>query len=1019
MKKTLFTLSFAMLITCFNAQEWVDMMLKQGKNFYEIQASFNNYWKGKDVSTPGNGYKPFKRWEHFVEQRVYPSGDLSLISTTWNNYEAFLKKSTGKNIGNGNMTASTTWTAIGPMGPMTGVATNGFPRKAGRDNFITFHPTQPSTFWAGAPAGGLWKTTNGGTSWTTNTDYLSVIGCSDLAIDPSNPNTMYLATGDGDAGDTYCIGVLKSTDGGLTWNTTGLTFPVSQQRQMRRIIVNPSNTQIVMAATDAGIYRSTNGGTSWTQINSNNTFDLEFKPGDPTTVYAGGTAFYLSTNSGASFTAIATGIPTGGINRMSVAVTVADPTYVYVLASNSSTSGFFGLYRSTSSGTSFTQMSSSPDVLANSCSGSSGGGQGWYDLCVAVSPLNKNVVAVGGVNVWTSNSGGATGSWTCTGCWIGTSAPSVYLKADHHDLDYNPSGTLYAATDGGIFSYNVTNWIDLNNQRNIAQIYKIGLSSISPNKWITGHQDNGSNIYTGATYTASRAGDGMDCFIDRTNDLNMFSSTPYGGYARSTTGGTSWNTITSGLSGSAAWVAPWKQDPTTASRLYAGWSQMFVSNNLGASWTQLTATGGSGTIVEFAIAPSNNQVIYVIHGSSIRKSSNGGSSWTNVTGTIPVGGAAPTFITISPTDPNRAWVTLSGYSAGNKVFQTINGGTSWTNVSSNLPNLPANCSVYQPGSGDRIYIGMDVGVYYKDNSTLNWTLYNQGLPNTPVSDMEISPASPGKLRAATYGRGVYEVDVIANAAAAPVSNFSFVGNICSGASKIFSDNSSNIPTSWNWSVSPSSGVVVSNASAQNPVITFPSSGVYTVSMVASNTVGTGGASTQTINVLASPVPTLSLSNTVICVNDDASILVTGANTYTWLPGFLTGSVLTLNTAATQNITYTCNALASNGCSGSQTLALTISECTGIKDGVEQTGTFLVFPNPANSVVTIQSQFQEQMQAEIKIYDIRGKLVLKQESVFRKDKSDLQINISGLANGVYSLRILSESGGEQVVKLVKE
>ena len=138
---------------------------------------------------------------------------------------------------------------------------------------------------------------------------------------------------------------------------------------------------------------------------------------------------------------------------------------------------------------------------------------------------------------------------------------------------------------------------------------------------------------------------------------------------------------------------------------------MFKSTNNGTNWTQMGTTGGTGSIIEFAIAPSNNQVIYVLYSGSIRKTTDGGLTWTNASGTFP---GNPTFITINPTDPNNAWVTKGDYSAGQKVYQTINGGTSWSNVSSNLPNLPANCSVYEPGSNNRIYIGMDVGIYYKD-----------------------------------------------------------------------------------------------------------------------------------------------------------------------------------------------------------------------------------------------------------------------------------------------------------------
>ncbi|MBL7917189.1 MAG: hypothetical protein JNM96_02255, partial [Bacteroidia bacterium] len=809
MKKLYVLLSLTFVSYFTKAQQnWVELKNNPNANFYDIQKAFNEYWKDKDINVPGNGYKPFKRWEYFVEPRVYPSGDLSLLAKTGENFQAYLDgyaasstNSTSKFESN-NQIASSTWTAIGPMGAMTGSANNGLPRKAGRDNFITFHPTNINTFWVGAPAGGLWKTTDNGATWTTNTNSLGVIGATDLAIDPSNTNIMYLATGDGYAGDTRSIGVLKSTDGGATWNTTGLNYNVSSNFLIRRLIIHPTNPQILIAATNGGVYRTNNAAVSWTLETSNmNTYDVEFKPGDPNTVYAStNSSFWLSTNGGDTFTQISSGIPTSGSARLNIAVTAADVNYVYVIRSNSS-NGFGGLYRSVNSGTSFSVMSTTPDILANSCAGTSGGGQGWYDLAIAVSPTNKDIVVVGGVNHWRSTNGGT--SWTCIGCWNSTVANPPYVHADVHDLDYRSDGVLYSTNDGGVYYHTGTSWTDITANRNIAQIYRIGLSALSPARWMTGHQDNGSNLYTGTQYLARYAGDGMDCFIDRTNDNNLFASTPNGGYVKSTNGGASWSGATTGLSGGTYWVSPWKQDPQVANTIYGSRIHLWKSTNQGTSWTQLAAIPGNTAqgVYEFAIAPSNNQVIYVIHGSTgVFKTTNGGTSWTAVNSGLPVGVVQIEYIAIKSTDPNTAWVVCSGYSAANKVFKTTNGGTSWTNITNTLPNIPANTVVYDPnGANDMVYIGMDVGVYYRDNLSANWTLYNAGLPNVPISDMEISPASPTKIRAATYGRGVWEVDVVT--LAAPVTSYTVASpNLCTNTNLQFNDNSTNTPSSWSWSV---------------------------------------------------------------------------------------------------------------------------------------------------------------------------------------------------------------------------
>lgn len=951
MKKSLLILLCSVAFTSYFSQSndestnWVKKLTTPGSNFYDIQKSFNEYWKDKTV-TPGSGYKVFKRWEAFVEPRVYPTGDLSLISTTWANYESYLSTTAAMNggaKGNGNnMIASTTWTAMGPFGAMSG-SVAGVPRKAGRYNAITFHPSAANTFWCAAPAGGLWKTTNNGSSWSTTTDYLSVIGCSDLAIDPANTNNMYLATGDGDAGDTYCIGVLKSIDGGNTWSATGLVFTVNQQRTMRRLIINPANSQILIAATNVGIYRTTDGGANWTQINNFDTYDLEFKPGDPNTVYAStDLAFYQSTNGGASFTQISNGIPTTGSTRLGIAVTTNDPNYVYVLRSNTS-NGFGGLYRSTNSGTAFTLMSSTPDVLANSCAGTSGIGQGWYDLAIAASPLDKNEVVVGGVNHWRSTNGGA--NWTNIGCWNSTTA--TYVHADVHDLEYTSAGVLYTANDGGIYQYTGTSWTDITAPANIAQMYKIGCSALSPNLWITGHQDNGTNIFVSGTYSASLAGDGMDCFIDRTNDNNMFGSQFNGQFNKSTNGGSTWAPCTTGMTGGAIWVAPWKQDPVTANTLYAGRVQMFKSTNLGTSWSQSGSLPGINTnagVIEFAIAPSNNQVIYVLHGTpGIYKSTDGGATWTNVTGTVPVGTAYPTNVCISSTNPNMVWVTLSGYSSGNKVFQSTNGGTTWTNYSTGLPNLPANCIMYEPGSADRVYAGMDVGVYFRDNTMTSWAPYNVGLPNTPINDLEISPANATKLRAATYGRGVYQVDVVNNTLP-PVSNFTVATSaICSGQTVQLNDLSIFSPTSWSWSVTPITATITTQTS-QNPTIVFGAAGVYTVSMIATNGNGPGNTAAQTITVSQTPTVTLSASATTVCAGTPVTFTASGAASYNWACG--SSSVCTYTPSSTTTYTF----IGSNaGCTSSATITVNTNPIPNIN--ASATNTDLCSPSITSSTLS--------------------------------------------------------------------
>jgi photosystem II stability/assembly factor-like uncharacterized protein len=1018
MKKTLLLIGLFLISKNNFSQEWIEKARKPDANLYEIQKEFYEYFKDKDINIKSTGYKAFKRWEYFVEPRVYPSGNISVLSQLSKNYSDFLLQNSLNSDGNktslNNSVLSNTWVAVGPIGAPTGLV-SGLPRKAGRDNFITLHPTNTSVMYAGAAGGGLWETTNGGVSWITNTDNLPVTAVSDMAIDPTNTNIMYLACGGGDdvlsAFPVPSDGLYKSTDGGVTWAPTGLTFSLSLGRVIHKVVLDPTNSQIVFAATNAGIYRSINGGTSFSPVSSINCWDLKFHPTNPTIVYACGTAFYRSTNSGTTFSIVTSGIPTSGSNRMAIAVTPTNPSYVYVLASRSSDSQFLGFYSSTNAGVSFTTASTSPNIIGNACSGNStGAGQGWYDLAVAASPINPNEVVVGGVNVWKSTNGGV--NWTNIGCWVGTGNPP-YIHADIHELQYSPSGTLYSSNDGGIFSYTGSSWIDLTANRNIAQIYKIGLSSLTANRWITGHQDNGTNIKNGANYIASLAGDGMDCFIDRTNDNYMFASQYNGSIYRSTNGGSTWSAITNGITGTGGWVTPWKQDPTFSNTIYCGRNNLFKSTNYGTNWSQIGTTGGGGSIVEFAVAPSNNQVIYVIHPGSIRKTINGGTTWTNVTGNVPAGNA--TFITIDPNDPNTAWVTISGYTAGSKVFQTVDGGATWMNISANLPNLPANCSVYEPGSNDRIYIGMDVGIYYKDNSSSTWTLYNTGLPNVAIMDMEMSPAAPGKIFAATYGRGVYQADVIPTTAA-PVTNFSFYGNLCAGTDKILVDNSSNTPTSWTWSITPNTGVTFNSVSVQNPTLSFTSPGVYSISLVSGNSFGTGSVITKTVLVSTTPTVSLSSNSITICDLDPIIVTATGANTYTWSNGG--GSNPTVTYTPNGDWTYTVTG-SNNGCIDTETLSVTNITCVGIVELQGAETSFNVYPNPATEKITLKINTVKTVDVIIELFDTAGKSVLKQNVGFSKEKTECKINIASLSSGLYYLKLYSKDKSSQTLKIIKE
>ena len=821
-----------------HSQSWVTMMQDPTANFYDIQAAFNSYWQGKTIEK-GKGYNAFKRWEAYMEPRVYPSGNTTLPSQNAQNYKQWEADMAASGI---VKSVAGNWTLMGPVGKPVGSG-------AGRLNFIRIHPTIANTIYVGAANGGLWKTTNGGGNWTTNTDLLGIIGSSDIAFDPSNPSIMYLATGDSNGGSCYSIGVLKSIDAGATWQTTGLTWNVSSGRQIAKILINPTNPQIVMAFGSSGIYRSTNGGTTWTQPSGTFTGikDAEINPGDPTILYAAGTSFKRSTDSGLTWTTIPTGLT--NISRLAIGVTPANNAYVYVLAANNTDNGFLALIQSIDNGASFTTRSTTPNILGYQ-NGGSAGGHGWYNLAIGASPTNSQEIMIGGVRMWKSSDAGIT--WTVNS--------DLTVHADTHDVVYLNGTTIYSANDGGINKSidGGASWTDRSANLAIAQQYRLGLSTSNPNLIIAGHQDNGTNRYNGTNWKKLWYGDGMDCFIDRTNDNIMVWSTQNGSYYRSTNGGNSFTSINNGIP-AGVWLSVIHQDPITSNTYYAGGrADLYKTTNSGTTWTAVGTPTGTSSIIEIAIAPSNNQVIYALKygANGISRSTNGGISFTAPSMLGFPTTATPSDITVSNTNANVAIVTCTGYEATNKVFKTTNGGITWTNLSAGLPNIPVNCVVYNNNSAiNAFYIGTDLGVFYRDNNQSTWVAFNTGLPNVSISDLEIYYPT-ARLRAATYGRGTWDSDLYTVLPQIPVANLEANSTtLCSGNSITFSSTSSGIPTSFAWSFPGGTPSTSTNASEN---VTYANSGSYDATLIATNSQGSDTLTiTNYITVLSGsgqPIP---------------------------------------------------------------------------------------------------------------------------------------------------------------------
>ena len=336
--------------------------------------------------------------------------------------------------------------------------------------------------------------------------------------------------------------------------------------------------------------------------------------------------------------------------------------------------------------------------------------------------------------------------------------PAVH--AAKHQLKYRSNGDLFECNDGGVYisANDGTGWTDKTNGMMISQMYKLGVSQSVSGEVITGLQDNGTKLYTSSAWDDVKGGDGMECLIDYT-DVDIQYGTYVNGQISRTTN--HWVSATDIEPSSGNWVTPYIIDPADPNTIYAGYEEIYKTTDRGDSWTTISSLG-SGHFRAMAIAPSNNQVLYVSTGVNIWVTTNGGSDLTNINNSLPLVSSSITYIDVKGDDENTLWVTLSGYNSDN-VYESTNGGSNWTNISSGLPGIPAYSIVQNAQSTGEVhlYVGTELGVYFKQGSS-SWVEFNTGLPNVKIGELEIYyDATPtnSKLYAATYGRGLWNTTV--------------------------------------------------------------------------------------------------------------------------------------------------------------------------------------------------------------------------------------------------------------------
>jgi len=692
----------------------------------------------------------FEALDFWSQSRAYPYADIPPDRF----YRAYEYARTHVQAIQTESAAAATWEFIGPInfsGRMISIAINPL-------NSNTIYAGAASGGLWRSFTGGI------SGDWQRVTTGLPVLGIGALAIDPVDTSIIYAGTGEvyrygGALGGlvirpsrgSYGLGILKTTNGGSTW-TQSLNWTYNQERGVQAIRINPLNRNTLLAATTEGVYRSTNAGGTWTQtLAVVMARDITFNRNDTTEVLATcgnfasiGHGVYRSADGGQTFAQIGS-FPT--FSGMAVlGVYAANPERVYVHLAESTT--VIGTtWRSTNFGQAWTLINTS----------TTGDVQGWYARFLAVHPTDSSKIVRGAQGLWRSTNSGTSFSQIIQG-W------ADYHGFAHHPTNPEilyivDDGGVWKSTNFG------TSYTYVGSGLQTSQFYNgFSTSSTDSNHALGQVQDHFGYKYTGSTTWPGGGVDEVGwTAINQSNDFIQYAGSRSGGSVyKSTNRGVSFTSSGSGIiGGTSAWNAPFVLSTSNPSFLYFGRSRVFKSTNAAVSWT-VTNSGldlDGNPSLSMAMSHTNTDSVYVataplVTRSHVYRTANAGTSWTDITGILP--DRYPLDIAVDPGNSRVVYIGYGGF--GSHVFRSTDAGSSWTDISGNLPDVPATALLVDPENSDNVYVGTDLGVYLSTDGGTNWFSFNEGFPEAVlISDLSLS-TGPRILRAVTHSNGVYQRD---------------------------------------------------------------------------------------------------------------------------------------------------------------------------------------------------------------------------------------------------------------------
>ena len=721
--------------------------------------------------------------EEFFHQRAYPNEKIDWTAVMQTKRNLPLRPAL-RGIG-----FEAEWTTQGPG------------NIGARVNTLAAHPSDNNTLFAGFSRGGVWRTTDGTATWQPIFDDQPFLAIGDIEIAPSNPDVIYVGTGDVNISGFPSVGdgLYRSDDGGDTWTNVGL----GETSVIAKIQIHPTDPDHVVVATmgkhwqpdqERGVYRTTDGGANWEQIlfiaEDAGAIDVIMSPDNPDLLLAAGwnrtrTQFtsivegddakiFRSTDGGDTWEMVTSGLPQDEQGRIGLTWSPTTPERAYAIYVGTDRQ-LQNIYRSDDNGVNWTAQVDMDDPF-NGLTGNELGGFGWYfGKMRVVDQGGDDVLMLMGVDI-KARFAGADDFIEVAPPWF-----TYEVHADKHDLIQLPDGRLYLATDGGIYrsDANFDFWEDVENIPT-TQFYRIAHNPHDPNGYYGGAQDNGStggNAQNINDWPRIFGGDGFQMAFDPTNPDQFLVETQRGRIHATQDGGQNFATITDQLPFDEPrnWDMPYIVSPHTNTTIITGTDRLYRSE-LGSMGFEFVAQ------VDFPMTDTTqdsqlDQTISAVDESPLTPlrhyaGTSDGKVWrVDNSGTIPevteiTAGLPNRYVTAleaSPTFDQTVYVTHSGYRAGDylpRIHRSDDRGDTWIDISANLPDLPINDVYVLPEHQDTIlFVATDGGVYGTLDAGQNWDRLGVNMPNITVYDLDLNPAR-NELVAGTFARSImtYPID---------------------------------------------------------------------------------------------------------------------------------------------------------------------------------------------------------------------------------------------------------------------